>query len=62
MLLQPVEITTPGVRLDLPEQFDNLRLEARLTRIGIRYHRFDFNGDYKPIGSNKPRPSDSFSG
>jgi hypothetical protein len=62
MLLQPVEIAIPGVRFNLPEQFDNVGLEAWLTRIGIRYHRFDLNRDYEPIRSNQPRPSDSFAG
>jgi hypothetical protein len=61
MLLEPCNISLFGVGLHLPKQLHNLGLKTWLTWIGIGNYRIDFDGHHETVGSNQPRPPDSFS-
>jgi hypothetical protein len=60
VLLEPLDIAALGMRFDLPQQFNNMRLVARLAGVGIGNNRFDFNRDDELFGSYKPGSGNSF--
>jgi hypothetical protein len=59
VLLEPLKIAAPGMRFDLPQQFNNVRLKTRLTRIIVRNDCLDFNCDDESIGSHQSRSRNS---
>lgn len=57
---QPFDITRFSARLNLSQQFDDVRLEAWLTRIGVWDNRFDFDRHNESIRSDQSRSCNSF--
>ena len=60
VVLEPLKIPALGMRFDLPQQFNNVRLKTRLTRIIVRNNCLDFNCDDESIGSHQSRSRNSF--
>jgi hypothetical protein len=60
MPLEPFHIAALGMSLDLPEQFNRLRLKAGIGRVRIGNDRFNIHRDDVPIRAHQPCSPDSF--
>jgi hypothetical protein len=59
MPLEPIHIATLRMRLDLTQEFDDFRTEARLAGIGIGNDRLDLQSHDESIRANQPRTQNS---
>ena len=51
---EPTDVAVFGMRFDLAEELDHVRLETRFARISIGDHRLNVDGYDEPIGSDQP--------